>query len=179
MAVGVAPTRSSKSTRTPSATVEHTEAHFLPALNPCWESCSLIKNPRSDKHSEALTVQKHHFSFHAPQSEHVDLISINPYLRNGQLLNCVFFPLLANFMKSIITAFSISSLSRVMRLVLYLCTAAERGRSVCLWVCWLHFFLRVGAEVSRRISRLQRWLIHQIIWSHVRIGKAAEIMTTV
>lgn len=46
-----------------------------------------------------------------------------------------FFPLLANFMKSIITAFSISSLSRVMRLVLYLCTAAERGRSVCLWVC--------------------------------------------
>lgn len=46
----------------------------------------------------------------------------------------VFLPRLANFMKSIITAFSISALCRVMRLTAYLGTAAE-GVGVCESEC--------------------------------------------
>ena len=74
----------------------HTTLTHNDTLNPCWESVSLIKNPPADTHTHTHThthtlVHKHHFRFHALQSEHAGLISINPYLRNGQLLNCVFF----------------------------------------------------------------------------------------
>lgn len=55
----------------------------------------------------------------------------------------MFFPRPANFMKSIITAFSISALCRVMRLTVYLCTAAER----------------VGVRVSECVSMYPRVLV--------------------
>lgn len=67
----------------------------------------------------------------------------------------VFFPRLANFMKSIITAFSISALCAVMRLTVYLCTAAEGDvciRAECPWLGDCVF----GNEMRRRISELWR-----------------------
>lgn len=63
----------------------------------------------------------------------------------------VFLPRLANFMKSIITAFSISALCRVMRLTDYLSTAAE-GAGVCEGEC-VSAYPKVLVDVFLRLKR--------------------------
>lgn len=67
----------------------------------------------------------------------------------------VFLPRLANFMKSIITTFSISAFCRVMRLTVYLSTAAEggeRGEGAVVVRESVSTYPKVLVDVFRRIK---------------------------